>query len=44
VDKAQGYDFYPVQMIQPFAVADSLRRLGASQRPVVTTLDISKRV
>jgi hypothetical protein len=44
VDKAQGYDFFPVQMIQPFAVADSLRRLGTSQRPMVTTLDISQRV
>ena len=44
VDKAQGYDFYPVQTIQPFAVADSLRRLGATARPRVTTLDISPRV
>jgi hypothetical protein len=43
VDKAQGYDFYPVQTIQPFAVADSLRRLGTA-RPTVTTLDISPRV
>ena len=44
VDKAQGYDFYPVQTIQPFAVADSLRRLGTAARPTVTTLDISRRV
>ena len=44
VDKAQGYDFYPVQMIQPFALADSLRRLAISQRPALTTLDISPRV
>jgi hypothetical protein len=44
VDKAQGYDFYPVQMIQPFAVADSLRRLGLAERPTVTALDISPRV
>lgn len=44
VDKAQGYDFYPVQMIQPFAVADSLRRLELADRPEVTALDISPRV
>ncbi|MEO8074994.1 MAG: hypothetical protein ABI818_01615 [Acidobacteriota bacterium] len=44
VDKAQGYDVYPVQMIQPFALADSLRRLGTAARPAVTTLDISPRV
>jgi hypothetical protein len=44
VDKAQGYDFYPVQMIQPFAVADSIRRLGLAERPTVTALDISPRV
>jgi hypothetical protein len=44
VDKAQGYDIYPVQMIQPFAVAESLRRLGAAQRPIVTAFDISPRV
>jgi SAM-dependent methyltransferase len=44
VDKAQGYDFYPVQTIQPFAVADSLRRLGLGARPAVTALDISPRV
>jgi SAM-dependent methyltransferase len=44
VDKAQGYDLYPVQMIQPFALADSLRRLGIGQRAALTTLDISPRV
>ncbi|MEO7271456.1 MAG: hypothetical protein ABIX28_06815 [Vicinamibacterales bacterium] len=44
VDKAQGSDAYPVQMIQPFALADSLRRLNLSQRPSLTTLDISSRV
>ena len=37
VDKAQGYDFYPVQMIQPFALADSLRRLG--HRPASSAHD-----
>jgi hypothetical protein len=44
VDKAQGYDFYPVQMIQPFAIADSLRRLGVAHRPTVTAFDISPRI
>jgi hypothetical protein len=44
VDKAQGYDFYPVQMIQPFALAESLRRLGMADRPALTTFDISPRV
>jgi SAM-dependent methyltransferase len=44
VDKAQGYDLHPVQMIQPFALADSLRRLGVAERPTVTALDISPRV
>ena len=44
VDKAQGSDLYPVQMIQPFALADSLRRLDISRHPVLTTLDISPRV
>ena len=44
VDKALGYDVYPVQMIQPFALADSLRRLDISERPALTALDISPRV
>ncbi len=44
LDKAQGFDFYPVQMIQPFALADSLRRLGLAEGPAVTALDISPRV
>ena len=44
VDKAQGYDFYPMQMVQPFAVVDSLRRLGVAERPTVTALDISPRI
>jgi hypothetical protein len=43
-DKAQGFDFYAVQTIQPFAVADSLLRLGVAERPAVTALDISPRV
>lgn len=44
VDKAQGYDFYPVQIIQPFALVDSLRRLGVAEHPTVTALDISPRI
>jgi hypothetical protein len=44
MDKAQGSDAYPVQMIQPFAIADSLRRLELGARPAFTTLDISPRV
>jgi len=44
VDKAQGSDAYPVQMIQPFALADSLRRLDIGQHAALTTLDISPRV
>jgi len=44
VDKAQGYDLYAIQTIQPFAVADSLLRLGVAERPAVAALDISPRV
>jgi SAM-dependent methyltransferase len=46
VDKAEGYDFYPQQTIQPFAVIDSLLASGVSrdQDLQVTTLDISSRV
>ncbi len=45
-DKRQGYDFYPVQTIQPFAVIDSLIRLGLGSpgQIRVTTFDISPRV
>ena len=45
-DKAEGYDFYPPQTIQPFALADSLARLKLSARADVsmTTLDLSPRV
>jgi SAM-dependent methyltransferase len=45
-DKAEGYDFYPQQTIQPFSVIDSLLRLGLA-RPdqlVMTTFDISPRI
>jgi len=45
-DKAEGYDFYPQQTIQPFALIDSLTRLGlaAPDDLRVTTLDLSPRV
>ena len=45
-DKAEGYDFYPLQTIQPFALIDSLKRhgLAASSGVAVTTFDISSRV
>jgi hypothetical protein len=45
-DKQDGYDFYPQQTIQPFAVIDSLLRLGLA-RPndlQVITFDLSARV
>ena len=42
-DKAAGYDFYPLQTIQPFALIDSLLRLGLARPGAlqVTTFDIS---
>lgn len=45
-DKQEGYDFYPQQSIQPFAIIDSLLRLGLAQSNSleVTTLDLSPRV
>ena len=45
-DKAEGYDFYPQQTTQPFAVIDSLLRLGLSRAADlrVTTFDLSPRV
>lgn len=45
-DKLDGYDFYPPQTIQPFAVIDSLMRLGlASPGGVqVTAFDLSPRI
>lgn len=45
-DKQDGYDFYPQQTIQPFAVIDSLLRLGLARATDlrVTTLDLSARV
>jgi hypothetical protein len=46
VDKQEGYDFYPPQTIQPFAVVDSLIRLGMAEVDSlqVTTFDVSARV
>jgi SAM-dependent methyltransferase len=45
-DKAEGFDFYPQQTIQPFALVDSLGRfnLGQPDEVRVTTLDLSPRV
>ena len=46
IDKNEGYDFYPPQTIQPFALIDSLLRLGLSKagEVEVAALDISPRV
>jgi hypothetical protein len=46
IDKQNGYDFYPQQTIQPFAVIDSLRRvdLAAAAGVQVTAFDLSPRV
>jgi hypothetical protein len=45
-DKLDGYDFYPPQTIQPFAVIDSLLRLGLATRAnlQVTAFDLSPRI
>lgn len=45
-DKQSGYDFYPQQTIQPFAIIDTLLRLGLSKIDTlqVTTFDLSPRV
>ena len=46
VNKQQGYDFYPPQTIQPFAVLDSLVRLKLTDPATVElyTMDISSSV
>jgi hypothetical protein len=46
VNKQEGVDFYPPQTVQPFAVLDSLFRLGLSDPDKVAmyTFDISQRV
>jgi SAM-dependent methyltransferase len=44
-DKRSGYDFYPVQTLQPFALVDSLRRLQSAETwPSVEIVDLSARV
>lgn len=45
-DKQEGFDFYPTQTVQPFAVVDSLLRLGLAKAEVVEvdTLDLSPRI
>jgi len=45
-DKLEGYDFYPEQTIQPFAVLDSLSRLdlAAADGVQITAFDLSPRV
>jgi len=46
-DKDVGFDFYPQQTLQPFAVLDSLKRLGlapSSTDPEIVLLDISPRI
>src|SRR6266850_5108936 len=45
-DKQEGYDFYPTQTVQPFAVMDSLLRLGLARAGEleVDSLDLSPRV
>ncbi len=45
-DKQEGYDFYPPQTVQPFAVMDSLLRLGLAKpgELEVDSLDLSSRV
>lgn len=45
-DKAEAYDFYPQQTIQPFALIDSLIRLGLAELDDLrmTTFDLSPRI
>jgi len=46
-DKDVGFDFYPQQTLQPFAVLDSLKRLGlapGTRDPEIVLLDISPRI
>ncbi|MBI3047297.1 MAG: hypothetical protein HYY76_03205 [Acidobacteria bacterium] len=46
VDKQNGYDFYPLQTLQPFALIDSLLRLELADSSAleVTAVDLSRRV
>ena len=45
-DKAEGYDFYPQQTMQPFALLDSLVRCGLASPETlqVTVFDLSPRI
>lgn len=45
-DKQEGYDFYPTQTVQPFAIVDSLLRLklARGEELQVVTFDLSPRV
>jgi SAM-dependent methyltransferase len=45
-DKGFGYDFYPLQTLQPFAIYDSLVRLGLAEagKIEITAFDISTEV
>ena len=45
-DKQEGYDFYPIQTIQPFAIIDTLLRLKLAtlNNLQITTFDLSPRV
>lgn len=45
-DKGFGYDFYPLQTLQPFAIYDSLVRLGLGEpgKIEITAFDISREV
>ena len=45
-DKGFGYDFYPLQTLQPFAVYDSLVSLGLAEpgKIKITAVDISQEV
>jgi len=45
-DKQEGFDFYPTQTVQPFAIMDSLLRLGLAKADELEmgALDLSPRV
>jgi hypothetical protein len=45
-DKHDGYDFYPQQTVQPFALVDSLNRLHLAKPHdfQITTFDVSPRI
>jgi SAM-dependent methyltransferase len=45
-DKDSGFDFYPIQTLQPFALHDTLLRLGLADRATleIVAFDLSPRV